>query len=83
MGKQIMKSLPAHTLRLLLAMAGSKQLTPSDKLAGIDIEAEYKLIQKKKCRLSRRFRDLVVYRYENQNFKSFSHKGARSAKGDR
>ncbi len=66
MDKQITKSLPAHTLKLLLAMSGFKQSTPADKLAGIDIEAEYKLIQKKKSRLSRRLRDLVVYRYENQ-----------------
>ena len=37
----------------------------SDELDGIDIAAEYELIQQKKSRLSRRLRDMVCRRYES------------------
>lgn len=35
-----------------------------DELAGIDLASEYALIKEKKSQLSRRLRNMVVYRYE-------------------
>lgn len=35
-----------------------------NELEGIDIEREYHLIKQKKSGLSRRLRDMVIYRYE-------------------
>lgn len=38
-----------------------------NKLRGINIEKEYKLIQEKKSRLPKRLRDIVEALYNNQN----------------
>lgn len=35
-----------------------------DELEGVDIAAEYKLVQQKKSQLSRRLRDEVIFRYK-------------------
>lgn len=38
-----------------------------DELEGVDIEREYNLIKQKKSGLSKRLRDMVVYRYERRS----------------
>lgn len=45
--------------------AGIQERPKADELDGVDIEAEYKLIQQKRSKLSRRLRDRVVQRYKN------------------
>jgi len=49
----------------LVAM-GASMAGLRDPLVGIDIKAEYKLIQKKESRLSANERRLVAYRYERE-----------------
>lgn len=43
---------------------GGRHHIPEDPLAGVDIEAEYALIQEKRSSLSRSRREMVVARYE-------------------
>jgi hypothetical protein len=65
----------AKRMALLCAMSYGVSLPidprkgePKDPLDGIDIEAEYKLIQQEKSKLSAHLRDLVVSRYERGNY---------------
>lgn len=51
----------------------SMALSSEDPLEGIDIEEEYKLIMKKKSKLSANLRNRVVYRY-NKNQKKHEKK---------
>ena len=57
----------AYASALVMAMAGSGIFAepglPQDPLAGIDIAAEYQLIQRKASRLSANTRRLVVVEY--------------------
>jgi hypothetical protein len=50
----------------LMALAMGFRPGP-DPLAGIDIEKEYELIQRKQSNLPRSRRDMVVYRVERQS----------------
>lgn len=60
---------PASLRRLLPALTmimGSEWEPPEDHtFDGIDVAAEYKLIQEKKSNLPKRMRDLIVKTYKN------------------
>jgi hypothetical protein len=59
----------ATAATLLASIGGMEELwggpkEPDDPLKNIDIDAEYKLIEQKKSKLSKRMRDLVVERHK-------------------
>ena len=71
---KLMNSYNKRTLLTAFSLFAGGLHTPSglssnndDELEGIDIEEEYKLIQKKESQLSRRLRDRVCWLYEKQN----------------
>jgi len=55
--------LDPFNIALLLALSSMPAKKEKDELCGIDIAAEYELIQQKKSRLSRRLRDKVEMIY--------------------
>ena len=55
---------PVTTLANFMNRHPERRMTPKDKLEGIDVNVEYKLIKEKKSKLSRAMRDLVVHRKE-------------------
>jgi hypothetical protein len=69
-GGEVMGYRSMLKMLMLMAQLGDSSPFPTprqsqkDELDGVDIDAEYELIQKKESCLSKRLRDLVEYRYK-------------------
>lgn len=54
-----------HEIRIMEAVKRHHSLSTKNKLEGIDIEKEFKLIQEKKSIFSRTIRDLIILKKQD------------------